>query len=139
MNSHRGSAEGSPPGSIPLDHDGDQQYEDMDSESEGELEREGSYRVKSEVLDRFMPDAEGTPIDSAAATPPKHAVNGSTKQSISSIIDRTPEIEPREALATLPPSESSVQGPSPTPTESSVPSKRKYEFSPVAEKENAEP
>ncbi|OQE27925.1 hypothetical protein PENFLA_c005G05883 [Penicillium flavigenum] len=139
MNNHRGSAEGSPPGSIPLDHDGDQQYEDMDSESEGELEREGSYRVKTEVLDRFMPDAEGTPIDSAAATPPKHAVNGSTKQSISSIIDRTPETEPREALATLPPSESGVQGPSPTPTESSVPSKRKYEFSPAAEKENAEP
>ncbi|KAJ6179503.1 hypothetical protein N7519_009964 [Penicillium mononematosum] len=139
MNNHRGSAEGSPPGSIPLDHDGDQQYEDMDSESEGELEREGSYRVKTEVLERFMPDAEVTPIDSAAATPPKHAVNGSTKQSISSIIDRTPETEPREALATLPPSESGVQGPSPTPTESSVPSKRKYEFSPAAEKENAEP
>ncbi|CAG8883965.1 unnamed protein product [Penicillium nalgiovense] len=140
MNNHRGSAEGSPPGSIPLDHDGDQQYEDMDSESDGELEREGSYRVKTEVLDRFMPDAEGTPIDLAAATPPKHAVNGSTKQSISSIIDRAPETEPREALATLPPSESGVQGPSPTPTESSVPSKRKYEFSPLAaEKENAEP
>ncbi|CAI7572361.1 unnamed protein product [Penicillium discolor] len=140
MNSHRASTEGSPLGSIPLDHDGDQHYEDMDSDSEGELEREGSYRVKTEVLDRFMPDAEGTPIESAAATPPKHAVNGSTKQSISSIIDRTPETEHREALATLPPSESGIQGPSPTPTESSVPLKRKYEFSPpAAEKENAEP
>lgn len=126
-------------GSIAMDHDGDRHYEDMDSDSEGELEREGSYQVKTEVLDRFMPDAEGTPIESAAATPPKHVVNGSTKQSISSIIDRTPEIE-REVLATLPPSESGIQGPSPTPTESSVPSKRKYEFSPpAAEKENAEP
>lgn len=139
MNNHRASTEGSPLGSNPLDPDGDQHYEDMDSESEGELEREGSYRVKTEVLDRFMPDAEGTPIEPAAATPPKHAANGSTKQSISSIIDRTPETESREALATLPPSESGIQGPSPTSTESSVPSKRKYEFSPPAEKENAEP
>ncbi|KAJ5373211.1 hypothetical protein N7517_005217 [Penicillium concentricum] len=140
MNSHRASTEGSPLGSIPMDHDGDQHYDDMDSESEGELEGESSYRVKTEVLDRFMPDAEGTPIDSAAATPPKHAINGSTKQSISSIIDRTPETDSREVLATLPTSESGIQGPSPTPTESSVPSKRKYEFSPpAAEKENAEP
>ncbi|KAJ5445357.1 hypothetical protein N7491_001439 [Penicillium cf. griseofulvum] len=116
MNNHRASTEGSPLGSNPMDHDGDQNYDDMDSESEGELE--GSYRVKTEVLDRFMPDAEGTPIDSAAATPPST----------------------QEVLATLPPSESGIQGPSPTPTESSVPSKRKYEFSPpAAEKENAEP
>ncbi|KAJ5171448.1 uncharacterized protein N7500_004231 [Penicillium coprophilum] len=140
MNSHRASTEGSPLGSIPMDHDGDQHYDEMDSESEGELERESSYRVKTEVLDRFMLDGEGTPIDSAAATPPKHTVNGSTKQSISSIIDRTPETDSREVLATIPPSESGIQGPSPTPTESSVPSKRKYEFSPpAAEKENAEP
>ncbi|KAJ5825139.1 hypothetical protein N7447_007479 [Penicillium robsamsonii] len=140
MNSHRASTEGSPLGSIPMDHEGDQHYDDMDSESEGELEREGSYRVKTEVIDRFMPEAEGTPIESAAVTSPKHATNGSTKQSISSIIDRTPETDSREVLATLPTSESGIQGPSPTPTESSVPSKRKYEFSPpAAEKENAEP
>ncbi|KAJ5963735.1 uncharacterized protein N7479_003611 [Penicillium vulpinum] len=127
MNSHRASAEGSPLGSIPLDHDGDQHYDDMDSESEGELEREGSYRVKTEVLDRFMPEAEGTPMDSTAATPPSTQPTDQPSNS-------------REALATLPPSESGIQGPSPTPTESSVPSKRKYEFSPsAAEKENAEP
>ncbi|KAJ5542264.1 hypothetical protein N7461_008267 [Penicillium sp. DV-2018c] len=126
-----------PPGST-MDHEGEPHDEDMDSESEGEMEREASYRVKTEVLDRFMPDAEGTPIESAP-TPPKPAPPASTKQSISSIIDRTPDTEHREALATLPPSES-VQGPSPTPTESSVPSKRKYEFSPpAAEKENERP
>ncbi|KAJ5143877.1 uncharacterized protein N7515_002664 [Penicillium bovifimosum] len=134
---HRASTEGSPLGST-MDPEGEPHDEEMDSDSEGEMEREASYRVKAEVLDRFMPDAEGTPIDSAA-TPPKPAQSASTKQSISSIIDRTPDTEPREALATLPPSES-VQGPSPTPTESSVPAKRKYEFSPpTAEKENAEP
>ncbi|KAJ5790671.1 uncharacterized protein N7518_007682 [Penicillium psychrosexuale] len=126
MNNHRASTEGSPLGSNPLDPDGDQHYEDMDSESEGELEREGSYRVKTEVLDRFMPDAEGTPIEPAAATPPSTQPMDQPSKS-------------REALATLPPSESGIQGPSPTSTESSVPSKRKYEFSPPAEKENAEP
>jgi hypothetical protein len=112
MTSHRGSAEGSPLGSNPLDHD-----EDMDSDSEGEPE----YRVKTEVTDRFMSDAEGTPLES---TPPKPA----TKQSIMSIIDRTPEAE-REVLAALP-----AEG-----QESAVPLKRKYEYSPPAEKENAEP
>ncbi|KAJ5501288.1 hypothetical protein N7453_006105 [Penicillium expansum] len=122
MNSHRASTEGSPLGSIPLDHDGDQHYEDMDSDSEGELEREGSYRVKTEVLDRFMPDAEGTPIESAAATPPKHAINGSTKQSISSIIDRTPKQNPERRWPHF-----------------HRRKLRKYEFSPPAEKENAEP
>ncbi|KAJ5473880.1 hypothetical protein N7475_003446 [Penicillium sp. IBT 31633x] len=131
MTNHRASTEGSPLGSIPMDHD-DQNDEDMDSESEGEVEREGMYPVKTEALDRFMPDAEGTPIESPATI-------GSTKQSISSIIDRTPETEPREALATMPSSESITQGPSPTPTESSVPSKRKYEFTSSAEKENAQP
>ncbi|CAG7940895.1 unnamed protein product [Penicillium salamii] len=123
---HRGSTEGSPPGSNPLDQDGDQHDDEMDSDSEMEPE----YGVKTELLDRFMPDAEGTPTES---TPPK-PMNGSTKQSIMSIIDRTPETE-REALAALPSAD--PQGP---PPESSVPSKRKYEYSPpTAEKENAEP
>lgn len=123
---HRGSTEGSPPGSNPLDQDGDQHDDEMDSDSEIEPE----YGVKTELLDRFMPDAEGTPTES---TPPK-PMNGSTKQSIMSIIDRTPETE-REALAALPSAD--PQGP---PPESSVPSKRKYEYSPpTAEKENAEP
>jgi hypothetical protein len=104
-----------------MDADGDQHDEEMDSDSE----LEPDYRVKTEALDRFMPDAEGTPVD---LTPPKPV--GSTKQSIMSIIDRTPETE-REALAALP-----DQGPSP---DSAVPSKRKFEYEPPAEKENADP
>lgn len=110
-------------GSNTLDHEGEQHDEEMDSDSE----LEPDYRVKTETLDRFMPDAEGTPVD---VTPPKPVA--STKQSIMSIIDRTPEIErEREALAALP-----DQGPSP---DSAVPSKRKFEYEPPAEKENADP
>ncbi|KAJ5327896.1 hypothetical protein N7452_008286 [Penicillium brevicompactum] len=129
---HRGSTEGSPMGSNPLDLDADQHDDEMDSDSEPEPE----YSVKTEAMDRFMPDAEGTPTES---TPPK-LINGpgpalgSTKQSIMSIIDRTPDTE-REALSALPPTDAQSASP-----ESSVPSKRKYEYSPAAaEKENAEP
>ncbi|KAJ5747594.1 uncharacterized protein N7511_009290 [Penicillium nucicola] len=129
-----------------MDQDlGDGDVEEMDSDSEAD-DREPTYRVKTELpdRDRYMPDAEGTPVDSshAASTPPKPVFFngiGSTKQSISSIIDRTPDSEPREVLAHLPSSEAVVQGPSPTPTESSVSGlKRKYEYS-QPEKENTEP
>jgi hypothetical protein len=131
------------------DHDPEQDLGDgdeMDSDSEADIDRDPPYRVKAELpdRDRYMPDAEGTPVDSSnAATPPKPAfLNGgigSTKQSISSIIDRTPDSEPREVLAHLPPSEAVGQGPSPTPTESSVSGlKRKFEYS-QPEKENTEP
>lgn len=118
-------------GSNPLDHDADGHDDEMDSDSEPEPE----YSVKTEIMDRFMPDAEGTPTES---TPPKlngpGPVSGSIKQSIMSIIDRTPDTE-REALAALPPVDAQSVSP-----ESSVPSKRKYEYSPAtAEKENAEP
>ncbi|KAJ5320169.1 hypothetical protein PENANT_c025G03545 [Penicillium antarcticum] len=144
MNTHRASTEESPH-SAHMDQDlgdGDGDGDEMDSDSEADE----PYRVKTELpdRDRYMPDAEGTPVDSfnAASTPPKPALlngNGSTKQSISSIIDRTPDSEPREALAHLPASEAVVQGPSPTPTESSISGlKRKFEYS-QPEKENTEP
>lgn len=127
MMNHRGSTEGSPMGSNPMEHDGDQDDE-MDSDSETEPD----YRVKTEAVDRYMPDAEGTShTGTPNTTPPKPVA--STKQSIMSIIDRTPD--EREALSTL--LTSDTQGPSP---DSSVPSKRKYEYSPSATgKENAEP
>lgn len=121
-----------------MDHDGEQRDEDLDFEDE-EMEddhREGSDRVKAEVTERAMSDAEDSPLPRDVSTPPKPILNGSIKQSISSIIDRTPELEPREALASLPPSESILQGPTPH-LEQTVPAKRKYEYSP--EKENTEP
>jgi hypothetical protein len=123
---HRGSADGSPLGSNPMDND-----EEMDSDSD---ENETDYRVKTETTDRFMSDAEGTPTET---TPPKPAA--STKQSIMSIIDRTPETDSvrlaafgdREALSALASVDAQGAG------ESAVPSKRKFEYSP--DKENAEP
>lgn len=133
--SNRASTEGSPLDPAAMDQEGEPQDGDLDSEyeeGEGEEPREEPYHVKAETMDRSIPDADDTP------TPPRPAptTNGSTKQSISSIIDQTPESEPREALASLPPSESLSQG----PTEQSIPAKRKYEYSPpVAEKENTEP
>lgn len=141
--SNRASTEGSPLGSVAMDHDGEQQegeLESEDEEGEGEELRDESYPVKTETTDRSMPDADNPLAARDISTPPKPAVNGSTKQSISSIIDRTPESEPREALASLPSSESIAQGAPSHPTEQIVPFKRKYEYSPaVAEKENTEP
>lgn len=137
---HRGSTEESPLDSAGIDHDAEQQEMEMDSESEdGEEPREESYPVKAEPTERPVPDAVETPASQDSPLPPKPGANGSgsTKQSISSIIDRTPDSEPREALASLPPSESISQRYSPHPTEQTVPAKRKYEYSP--EKENTEP
>lgn len=138
--SHRASTEGSPLDSVAMDQDGEPGDGDLDSEyeeGEGEEPREESYHVKTETTERSIPDA-----DDASSTPPKPALNGSTKQSISSIIDRAPDPESREALASLAPSESlsQGQGQGQGPMESSVPLKRKYEYSPPgAEKENTEP
>jgi hypothetical protein len=124
----------------PAAMDRDIDPEDADLESESEMdESHDEYRVKMEATDRSMPDSEDTPAREEPSPIPKHMLNGSTKQSIHSIIDRTPESEPREALASLPPSEPTSQGPTPIP-ESTVPAKRKYELSPPAsEKENTEP
>ncbi|CAI7673245.1 unnamed protein product [Penicillium manginii] len=133
--SNRGSMEDSP---AAMDRDIDPEDADLESESEMD-ESHDEYRVKMEATDRSMPDSEDTPAREEPSPIPKHMLNGSTKQSIHSIIDRTPESEPREALASLPPSEPTSQGPTPIP-ESTVPAKRKYELSPPAsEKENTEP
>lgn len=112
---------------------------ELDSEPEDSEEpRDEIYRVKTEATERSLPDTVDTPASQdASPIPPKPAMNGSIKQSISSIIDRTPESEPREALASLTPSDSVSQGPGPVSLEQSIPAKRKYEYSP--EKENTEP
>ncbi|KAJ5569782.1 uncharacterized protein N7459_009212 [Penicillium hispanicum] len=135
-NAHRASTE-SPLGHARVDHDGEPEEGDVESEGdEGEELREESYPVKAEAIERSLPEPEQTPAPSDTSLPPKPAI----KQSISSIIDRTPETEPREALASIPPSESAPQGPTPILIEQSVPAKRKYEYTPpVAEKENTEP
>lgn len=131
--SHRASMEGSPLGGGPDDE------HEFDSEPEDSEEiRDEVYRVKTEVTERSLPDAEHTPVSQdASPIPPKPVLNGSIKQSISSIIDRTPDSEPREALASLTPSEAISQGPTLVSMEQSIPAKRKYEYSP--EKENTEP
>jgi hypothetical protein len=120
-----------------MDHD-EQRDEELDSEDEdmeAEDAREEPYRVKTEITERSIPDAEDAPAAHDTSTPPIPVPNGSIKQTISSIIDSTPETE-RAALASLPPSESISQGPTLHP-EQTVPAKRKYEYSP--EKENTEP
>lgn len=137
--SHRGSTDESQGGSAALDRDDETGEGDESDYEEGEEVPE-HYGVKTESVDRDQPmrDAQPTPAPREVSPLPK-PVNGSTKQSISSIIDRTPdtpESEPRGALASLPPSESVSQAPTPLP-ETTVPAKRKYEYSP--EKENAEP
>ncbi|KAJ5112406.1 hypothetical protein N7532_000451 [Penicillium argentinense] len=133
--SNRGSTEDSP--SVP-DRDGDAEDPEMDSESEEMDESQDEYRIKTEVT----ADSEGTHTPREVPSPlPKPTTNGSTKQSIHSIIDRTPETEPREALTSLPPSEPASQVPTPLP-EQAVPAKRKFEYTPpasVSEKENTEP
>lgn len=133
------------------DHDQDEREGDMDSDEadDVDLDSSSSYRIKSETTDRAMPDAHESSLtpaamantpNSTAITPPKpspHTNGSSAKQSISSIIDRNPEnsAENREALV-----DASAQGLSASAPESSVPMKRKYEFSPpTAEKENAKP
>lgn len=132
--SNRASTEGSPLDAAAMDQEGEPQDGDLDSEYEegegDEAREEQQYGVKTETTDRSIPDADET------ATPPKPALNGSTKQSISSIIDSAPESEPREALASLRRSESIPQA----AIEPSIPAKRKHEYSsPAAEKENTEP
>ncbi|KAJ5408003.1 hypothetical protein N7509_001886 [Penicillium cosmopolitanum] len=133
--SNRGSMEDSP---AAMDRDMDPEDADLESESEMD-ESHDEYRVKTEATDHSMRDSEDPSGREEPSPLPKHILNGSTKQSIHSIIDRTPDTEPREALASLPPSEPTSQGPTPLP-ESTVPAKRKYELSPPAsEKENTEP
>lgn len=118
-----------------MDHDGE--GDDLDSDSEMDVEGEDSpesYRVKTEMPERPS-DSHDIPAQHDMSPVPNPTNGLSTKQSISSIIDRSPEPESREALASLPPSDSVPQGPA--PTESTVPVKRKFEYSP--EKENTEP
>lgn len=135
--SNRASAEGSPLDSaVEQERDGE-----VDSDDERDDEDLESYRATLENGERSVSDAdESRRRGSDTSTPPKPqphpTVNGATKQSISSIIDRSPGSEPREALASIPPSESMAPG----HADQSIPAKRKYEYSsPVAEKENTEP
>lgn len=134
--SHRASMEDSPLDGGPDDEGHDPE---LDSEPEDSEEpRDEIYRIKTEATERSLLDAEHIPASQdASPIPPKPVLNGSIKQSISSIIDRTPDSEPREALASLTSSEPVSQGPNPVSMEQSVPAKRKYEYS--AEKENTEP
>lgn len=121
-----------------MDRDIDPEDAELESESEMD-ESHDEYRIKTEAIDRSMLDSEDTPAREEPSPLAKPVLNGSAKQSIHSIIDQTPETEPREALASLPPSEPTSQGPTPLP-EPTVPAKRKYEISPPAsEKENTEP
>lgn len=143
--SNRASMEGSP-----LDSAADHEQQDGEDSEEEEGEEDGSHDAppyKATIENSERPVAHGDdPLrrESDTSTPPKPAAhtNGSAKQSISSIIDRTPESERREALVPIPRSDSMAQGH--WDGEQSIPVKRKYEYefeSPVAEKEkeNTEP
>lgn len=136
----RGSAD-SPLGHAHGSYDMEPEDGDLDSEGEeGDEPRDEQYPVKDEIIERSLPEPEPTPAPSDTSLPPKPVTNGSTKQSISSIIDRTPETDLRDALVSRPYSESIPQGPTPVSREQSVPAKRKYEHTPpAAEKENTEP
>ncbi|KKK27090.1 hypothetical protein ARAM_000033 [Aspergillus rambellii] len=99
-NVHRASTEESRLESAPTDPDGypqDMEYSSGSDEDSGD----NSVPVKSESTDRtLIPPASLPPLE---GPPPAHQINGSTKQSISSIIDREPADEPREPARSLPP------------------------------------
>ncbi|KAJ5907487.1 hypothetical protein N7495_000169 [Penicillium taxi] len=127
----------------PLDQmtmEGDDSH--LESESEESDERDEPYPVKRETIERSLPDADEPSLDTPPFPRPSMNMNGSTKHSISSLIDRTPELDHREILASLPSSDPAMTTQVATPVsmeQSVVPAKRKYEYTPPSEKENTEP
>ncbi|RAH47050.1 uncharacterized protein BO95DRAFT_441491 [Aspergillus brunneoviolaceus CBS 621.78] len=102
-NINRASTEESRLESGPTDHEGYQQ--DIEYSSASDEEESHDIPVKTESTDRTLP---APPVMTMPPVPDQHQLqarlNGSTKQSISSIIDRDPESDPREQrLDTNPP------------------------------------
>ncbi|PWY73719.1 hypothetical protein BO70DRAFT_111851 [Aspergillus heteromorphus CBS 117.55] len=98
---NRASTEESRLESGPADTEGYQQEMEYSSASDSDEGRE--IAVKTEVVtDRMLPAPPMvmTPVPEQIPLP---RINGSTKQSISSIIDRDPEETPRERLNSIPP------------------------------------
>ncbi|GCB25053.1 hypothetical protein AAWM_07938 [Aspergillus awamori] len=97
---NRASTEESRLESGPADGEGYQQEMEYSSASDEEESRE--VPVKTEASERTLPAPPAT-MPAAPEQIPVPRTNGSTKQSISSIIDRDPEDEPRGRLSSIPP------------------------------------
>ncbi|KDE77757.1 hypothetical protein AO1008_03867 [Aspergillus oryzae 100-8] len=96
----RASTEESRGDSAPTDPEGYPQEMDYSSASDDEESRKNP--VKTEAADRTLP-VPTVPFPHPEEPSKARKLNNSTKQSISSIIDRDPEDEPRERLVSIPP------------------------------------
>lgn len=137
---NRASTEESRLESAPTDPEGYQQEIEYSSGSEDEETGDKSCPVKTESADRALP----TPAASLPAEEDRNkAPNASTKQSISSIIDRDPEDDPRGRLNSLPRPLETVSRASPEPRrptldEAEMPRQRDLETERSVLKETAE-
>ncbi|KAB8073449.1 hypothetical protein BDV29DRAFT_135950 [Aspergillus leporis] len=96
----RASTEESRGDSAPTDPEGYAHEIDYSSASDDEESRK--HLVKTEATDRTLP-VSTVPFPHPEEPSKARKLNNSTKQSISSIIDRDPEDDPRERLASIPP------------------------------------
>ncbi|KAG2412446.1 hypothetical protein HFD88_010003 [Aspergillus terreus] len=109
--------------------------QEMDTSSVSD-EEQREHTVKTESTERSLP-AHAAPFPPPDEPVKASRLNGSTKQTISSIIDREPDDEPRERPASIPPvqPESAVL---PSPEQKSV-VREEEPKSADSEKENTEP
>ncbi|THC97247.1 hypothetical protein EYZ11_003300 [Aspergillus tanneri] len=99
---NRESTEESRLESAPTDPEGYQQEEEYFSGSDEQDGQEKQCPVKTETAERALP-VPMAPLSTEEKHNKAAKPNGSTKQSISSIIDRDPEDEPRDRLNSMPP------------------------------------
>ncbi|KAI9924982.1 hypothetical protein MW887_006389 [Aspergillus wentii] len=137
-NSNRESTEESRLESAPTDPEGYPQEMDYSSASEDEADGESAYKkIKTESTERPMP-APQVSLPAADESSPAPKTNGSTKQTISSIIDRNPDIETRDnAAPMLPPNDTAARA-SPERTELAQ-ERPEHSTTPKSEREHSEP
>lgn len=115
--------------SAPTDQDGYPQEMEYSTGSDEEEDQGSPYPVKMEITDRPFPPHTPQPVseESTSAAPPAAApkTNGSTKQSISSIIDRNPEADTATAM---PPPPTSTETPTSASQEQTTPVHEKSEI-----------
>lgn len=126
----RASTEESRLESAPTDQDGYPQEMEYSTGSDEEEDQGSPYPVKMEITDKPFPPHTPQPgseeSTSAAPAPPTAApkTNGSTKQSISSIIDRNPE---GDSAVSMPPPPTSTETPTSASQEQTTPVHEKSE------------
>ena len=113
-----------------MDQDGYPQEMEYSTGSDEEEDQGSPYPVKMEITDRPFPPhtPQPGPEESTSAAPPAAAVpktNGSTKQSISSIIDRNPEAD---SAVSMPPPPTSTEAPTSASQEQTTPVHEKSEM-----------